>query len=146
MARAYASSVIEAPIDRVWARIRDFNGLPQWHPGVTESRIEGGGPSDGVGCVRDMVLEGGGRIRETLLAFSDLDTFYTYKILESPLPVADYQATLRLRPISDGNRTYAEWEARFDPSPPEKKEEAEKLISRGVFQGGFDALKKHFGG
>jgi hypothetical protein len=52
MARAHASSVIDAPIDRVWARIRDFNGLEVWHPGVVKSEIEGGKPSDQVGCVR----------------------------------------------------------------------------------------------
>ena len=32
MAEVYTSSVIAAPADRVWARIRDFNGLPGWHP------------------------------------------------------------------------------------------------------------------
>jgi uncharacterized membrane protein len=40
MARAHASSVINAPIDEVWARIRDFNALPDWHPGVAKSEIE----------------------------------------------------------------------------------------------------------
>ena len=65
---------------------------------------------------------------------------------DSPLPVANYRATLRLRRISDGERTFAEWSASFDADPPEKREEAEAMISNGVFQGGFDALKKHFGG
>ena len=146
MAKAYASSVINAPIDRVWAHIRDFNGLPSWHPAVKASVIEGGKPSLEIGCVRDMTLADGGKIRERLLAFSDEETFYTYAILESPLPVANYKATLRLRAISDGDRTYGEWSASFDPTPPEAKEEGENFISTAVFQGGFDALKEHFGG
>lgn len=146
MARAYASSVIDAPIERVWARIRDFNGLPEWHPGVKASRIEDGGPSDRVGCVRSLSLADGGTIRETLLALSDAKTYYAYAILESPLPVANYRATLRLHPVSDGNRTYAAWEAHFEPSPPEQQAEAENIISNAVFQGGLDGLKKHFGG
>lgn len=146
MARAYASSVINAPIDQVWAHIRDFNGLPSWHPAVEASVIEDGRPSLEIGCVRDMTLADGGKIRERLLAFSDDETFYTYAILDSPLPVANYQATLRLRPISDGDRTYGEWVASFDPTPPESREEGETFISKAVFQGGFDALKKHFGG
>ena len=41
MIKVYASSVIDAPADSVWARIRDFNGLPAWTPFVAESRIEG---------------------------------------------------------------------------------------------------------
>lgn len=146
MARAHASSVINAPIEQVWARIRDFNALPNWNPGVASSVIEDGGPSDRVGCIRRLELKGGGTIREQLLELSDLGHHYSYSILEGPLPVANYRATLRLRRISDGNRTFAEWAASFDPDPPEKQAETEAMISKNVFQGGFDALKKHFGG
>ena len=42
MARVFTSSVISAPIDRVWEHIRDFNALPRWNPNVTESTIEDG--------------------------------------------------------------------------------------------------------
>ncbi|MGH6945680.1 MAG: SRPBCC family protein [Geminicoccaceae bacterium] len=146
MARGHASSVINAPIEKVWARIRDFDGLPQWHPGIAKSEIEGRKPSDQVGCVRVLTLQDGGVVREQLLEMSDLGHHYSYAILDSPLPVANYRATLRLRRISDGERTFAEWSATFDADPPEKQADAEKLISKGVFQGGFDALKKHFGG
>ncbi len=41
MVKVYTSSVINTPADRVWAHIRDFNGLPAWHPGIADSRIEG---------------------------------------------------------------------------------------------------------
>jgi hypothetical protein len=146
MARAHASTVINAPIDRVWAHIRDFNSLDDWHPGIESSEIEGGGPSDRVGCIRKMVLAGGGVIREQLLEMSDMGHHYSYSILDSPLPVANYRATLRLRRISDGDRTFADWSASFDANPPEKQAEAEAMISTGVFQGGFDAIKQHFGG
>ncbi len=146
MARAHASSVINAPIEPVWARIRDFKTLDDWHPGISSSVIEDGGPSDRVGCIRRMELQGGGVIREQLLEMSDLGHHYSYSILESPLPVANYRATLRLRRISDGERTFAEWSASFDPDPPEKKAAAEALISNDVFLGGFDALTRHYGG
>jgi hypothetical protein len=138
--------VINAPIEKVWNRIRDFNGLANWHPAVAKSEIEGGNPSDQIGCVRKFSLQDGGVIRERLIEMSDLGHHYSYAILESPLPVANYRSTLRLRRISDGDRTYAEWSASFDADPAEKKAEAEDLISNAVFQGGFDALKKHFGG
>ncbi len=67
MARVYVSTVVNARNDRVWARVRDFNGLPNWHPAIAESRIEGGEPSDKIGCVRDFRLRNGDRIREKLL-------------------------------------------------------------------------------
>ena len=49
MTSIFTSSVINAPIDDVWAKIRDFNALPDWHPAIADSRIEGDGPSDRVG-------------------------------------------------------------------------------------------------
>ena len=52
MANVFISSVIPAPIDSVWAKIRDFNGLPDWHPRMVKSEIEGGLPADRIGCVR----------------------------------------------------------------------------------------------
>lgn len=144
MAEVYTSSVIGAPADRIWAAVRDFNALPDWHPAIAESRIEGGQPSDQVGCIRAFRLKDGGFIREQLLALSDYDFSCTYSILESPMGVENYVATLKLTPITDGNRTFAEWSAEFDCAPGRESELVE-LVGNGVFQGGFDALKERFG-
>lgn len=145
MARVYTSSVIDAPSAEVWSRVRDFNALPRWHPAIRESRIEDGEPSDKVGCIRDFRLQNGDRIREQLLGLSDYDLFCTYSILESPMPLTDYVATLRLTPITDGDRTFAEWSAEFECST-DVEEELVSNIGSNVFQGGFDALKRHFSG
>ena len=145
MARVYTSSVIIAPAARVWARVRDFNGLSSWHPAIAESRIENGEPADKVGCVRNFSLRNGDRLREQLLGLSDFDMFCTYSILDSPMPLTNYVATLRLTPITDHDRTFIEWSADFDCAP-EKEGELVSNIGGGVFQGGFDALKRAFGG
>ena len=144
MTEVYVSSVIGASADNVWARIRDFNALPSWHPAIAESRIEGGAPSDQVGCVRAFHTKDGGFIREKLLALSDFEFACTYSILESPMGVENYIATLKLTPVTDGGRTFAEWSAEFDCAP-EREAELLDLIGNSVFQGGFDALKQHFG-
>ena len=140
MVKVYTSSVIDAPATEVWARIRDFNGLPSWHRAIAESRIELQQPSDKVGCIRNFTLRDGGRIREQLLALSDYDFSVTYSILESPMGVTGYIATLKLTPITDGNRAFAEWTAEFDCAPG-REAELVQLIGQSVFQGGFDALK-----
>lgn len=145
MIRVYVSSVVEAPAEAVWARVRDFNGLPQWHPGIADSRIENGEPSDKVGCVRHFHTRDGGLIRERLLALSDYDYSCTYAILESPMGVENYTATLKLTPVTDGARSFVEWSAEFDCDERRERELSE-LIGQGVFQGGFDALKRHFSG
>ena len=145
MVKVYISSVIDAPADKVWAAIRDFNALPKWHPAIKDSRVEGGLPADRVGCIRNFNLKDGGNIREQLLTLSDYDYSCTYSILESPLGVSNYIATLKLTPVTDGNRSFAEWTAEFDCDPAKSSGLAE-AIGNGVFQGGFDALKRQFGG
>ena len=145
MARVYVSSVIPATADQVWERIRDFNGLPNWHPGMRESRIEDGCPADQVGCVRNFKLQSGETIRERLLGLSDYDQSSTYAIIESPMPVTDYQATLSLMPVTVGDQCFAQWSAEFDCAPHDLGAVTNRL-TRDVFQPGFDALKRHFGG
>lgn len=143
MARVYVSSVIEAPADKVWEWIRDFNALPRWHPRIRDSRIEDALPSDKVGCIRNFSLQNGDNIREQLLGLSDYDMFCTYAILESPMPIEDYVATLRLTPVTDGARSFGEWSAEFSCNP-DKEADLVAGIGGNVFQAGFDALKRHF--
>ena len=118
--------------------------MPRWHPAIKDSYIEHQLPADKVGCIRNFTLHAGGRIREQLLALSDFDYSVTYSILESPMGVENYVATLKLSPITDGNRTFAEWTAEFDCAPARTKELAQN-IGQGVFQGGFDALRSRLG-
>ena len=144
MAKVYVSCVLGAPVAEVWARIRDFNGLPGSTPFVAESRIEQNQPSDKVGCIRNFTLKDGGRIREQLLALSDYDFAMTYSILESPMGVENYIATLRLIPVTDGNRTFAEWSAEFDCAP-NRTQELVQQIGQNVFQPAFRALQGQLG-
>ena len=60
MTKVFVSAVIDAPVDRVWSKMRDFNGLPDWHPRFSRSHIEDGLRSDTVGCVRNFDIAGGG--------------------------------------------------------------------------------------
>jgi uncharacterized protein YndB with AHSA1/START domain len=141
MAKVYTSSLIAAPVERVWEYIRDFNGLPKWFPGVTDSHIEAGMNSGQVGCVRNFGL-GGPRIREQLLSISDHDHACTYKMLEGPMPLSNYQATVRLSP-ADGNGTLAEITSQFDCSP-EHENELVTLLGN-TYKGAFELVKKNFG-
>lgn len=141
MPRVYVSSVIEAPVARVWEKVRDFNALPRWLPAVRESRIENGEPPDRVGCIRDFRLQNGDRLREQLLALSDYEYFCTYSILECPMPLTSYIATLRLTPITDGDRSFAEWTAEFDCAA-EAADDLVANIGQNVFLAGFQALKR----
>lgn len=137
------SSVIDAPIDSVWARIRDYNGLPIWHPRMVESHIEDGKAATDIGCIRNFKVVSGATIREKLLAFSDANRLVSYSIVETPQPISNHKATLQLRRVTDGDRTYAEWTATFD-APAAEADAVAKGMGENVFQGGFNALKAHF--
>ena len=51
MTKVFVSAIIDAPIAQVWAKMRDFNGLPDWHPRFSRSHIEDGLRSDTIGCI-----------------------------------------------------------------------------------------------
>jgi len=138
--RVYVSTVLDAPATRIWPLLRDFNALPRWVPAVADSRIEQNLPADRVGCVRAFTLRDGGRLRERLLALSDYDLSVTCSILESPMGVENYVATLRLFPVTDGDRCFAEWTAEFDCAP-DRAAALSRQIGEGVFQAAFDRLK-----
>jgi hypothetical protein len=61
------------------------------------------------------------------------------------MQLENYIATLRLTPITDGNRTFGEWTAEFDCAV-EAADDLVNGIGTNVFQAGFDALKRHFSG
>ena len=144
MVKVYRSTVLDAPADRVWRDLRDFNGLANWHPSIAMSRIENDHPADKVGCVRNFQLKNGARTREKLLSLSDYEYACTYAILDSPMDLSDYVATLRLLPVTEGNRCFIEWSAEFD-CPPQKAAELAETVGGGIFQTGLDALKKRYG-
>ncbi len=145
MAKVYVSSVLPAPADQVWEVLRNFNGLPDWHPAIADSRIEDNRPADRVGSVRNFRTRDGGTIRERLLTLSDYDYTCSYAILASPMGVENYVATLKVTPVTDSARSFVEWSAEFDCDPAREAELVD-FVGQGVFQAGFDSLKQRFGG
>src|SRR4051794_30747309 len=82
MPRPYASAVIPASVEQVWALARDFDGLPGWHPAIEASTLDSGTGAE-VGAVRRLTLGDGGVVVERLLRLDDVDRVCTYEILES---------------------------------------------------------------
>ena len=142
MIRVTRSAVIDAPIERVWAVLRDFNSHTAWHPVVAESEIEGGERPDQVGCVRRFTLRDGHRIREQLLALSDRDHVSTYCILDATVPLRRYVATVQLKRVTDGERTFWHWQSTFD-APPGRERELADMVGTGVYEGGFEGLRAY---
>jgi NADPH:quinone reductase len=136
------STVIDAPLERVWAVLRDFNSHNKWHDAVQASHIEGNERSDQVGCIRNFTLTDGNRIREQLLTLSDSTHTSTYCIVQATVPLQRYVATLKLKPVTDGNRTFWHWESTFD-TPPGQEQALRDMVAHGVYETGFENLRQY---
>jgi uncharacterized protein YndB with AHSA1/START domain len=144
MPKAFVSTVINAPIERVWRVASDFNGLAAWMPGMKESVIEPGKAANEIGAVRKLSMAGTKDVlRERLEALSPDEYLITYSVLEGPLPVKNIRTSMRLRPITDTYGTLGEWSTEFETEKG-KEEEGVQFMTR-VFNAGFRALKRHLG-
>ena len=142
MPRVLRSTILDVPVDRAWGVLRDFNGHDWWHPAVATSAIERGHPSDRVGCVRRFRLNDGGELREQLLTLSDLEQCYSYCLLETPVPLFNYVAHVRLLPVTDGDRTFWQWEGRFTTRAGEERAMVEQ-VGENIYAAGFEAIRRH---
>ena len=142
MPKVVRSTVLDVPVEIAWSEIRDFNGHERWHPAIASSRIERGEAVDRVGCVRAFRLKDGGELRERLLTLSDLEMAYSYCLLETPIPLLNYVSHVRLSPVTDGDRTFWEWESRFD-TPRGREAELAELVGGGIYEAGFEAMRTH---
>ena len=134
----YRSMILNAPIDRVWAAVRAFDGVANWNPAVARAALERGIPTE-TGALRTLSIVDGTVFRETLLAHSDLEWFYTYDIVESPLPVSGYVSTHRFVPITHSNETLGIWESRFDCAP-DLADEMSSIVGDSIYIGGMTGL------
>jgi mxaD protein len=141
---------IAAPVDKVWAAVKDFDSLNKWHPGFAKDEIQKGENNE-PGAVRKLTIKDGPSFTEELLAFDDAKHTYKYRIIESPLPVRDYVSHMTVSPGAKGG-SHVIWSATFkrkstSATPPdaENDDAAVKLIT-GVYDGGLANLKKMFSG
>ncbi|MCW1955156.1 SRPBCC family protein [uncultured Lentibacter sp.] len=136
--QVYRSMIIDAEIDRVWEAVRAFDGVARWNPGVLKATLETGSATAS-GTIRRLDIPDGSVFRETLLAHSDLERFYTYDILDSPLPVSGYISTHRFLPITRTGQTLGIWESRFDCAP-QVADAMEKTVGDAIYIGGMSGL------
>lgn len=145
MARASASIVVAAPVEAVWAAVRDFSALPDWLDGLGPCHIEDGRPADSVGCIRAFSLGDGTAVRERLLALDDARYCFSYDFQTPAFPVANYVAQFEAIPVTSGDRCFVRWWADFDEAPADAGKYVE-IISRDVFAGGLASLARKVAG
>ena len=134
------SMILDAPTSAVWDVLRDFNGHDRWHPAIAKSAIERGQSADKLGCVRRFFLRDGSELRERLLTLSDLEQTFSYCLMETPVPLFNYVAHVRLAPVTDGDRTFWEWRCSFSTRKGEEGEMT-RMVSEDIYEAGFAAIR-----
>lgn len=135
MAKVDMKTNLNVNADEVWKLIGGFNALPDWHPAIEKSELEE------EGSMRRLSLAGGGTIMEKLEKLDDNERVYSYSIIDSPLPVSNYIATLRVKDDGEG-KTTVEWSSEFEAKGTAENEAMDVIA--GIYQAGFDNLKKMF--
>jgi len=81
-------------------------------------------------------LKGGGTIVEALVKMDAAGHSYTYSIVSSPLPVANYTSTISV--AADGAGSMMTWVGKYDAKGASDAE-AKKVID-GIYDSGLKAL------
>ena len=137
-----ASIVIEKPASEVWRLLRDFIGLTVWSNAVTGARITNKKAADQLGAIRELEIEGGSVFVETLVAMSDEQRTLTYNIVDGPIPVTDYLATMQVFSVTENDQSFVRWSAEFS-TPDAHVEAMRDVVGEQICAGGLRALKAH---
>lgn len=134
---------LAAPPAKAWAAVKDFDSLHKWHPAFSSTELTKG-KNNVKGAMRVLTTKDGAKLTEQLLAHSDKAMSMKYRITESPFPIRNYVATVKVA-ASKGGGSIVTWSSTFkgkDEKPKEGEDDASlrKLVS-GVYTAGFDNLK-----
>ncbi len=139
MAQVNMKTAIEASADTIWQIVRDYGGNGRYVAAISGIVVEG----QGVGAIRTITLQDGAELVERLDIFDDDARTLTYSIVKSPLPLADYVATMTVRELAP-SRCELQWSSTFEPDGAPEAEA--KAIVEGIYGMGFEGLKKLHGG
>lgn len=124
--------VTASPAD-AWAAIVDFCSIPDWHPVIAEcEQFDQDGKT-----MRRLVTGDGGELLEELNEMDEGAMSFTYSIIESPLPIADYVSTMTVSEGGDG--ATISWSSTYNAAGVSDEEALE--IMTGIYRAGLDELK-----
>ncbi len=143
-----AAALLPDPARRLWPLVRWDGRLCDWYPGAVTLSVEG----TGKGALRRLSLQNGAALVQRLEHVSRIDMAYTYAVLESPYPVADLLAQIRVQPApslddvsphdgepNDHGHATLTWTANFQPAGLSEAE-AERFV-RTLYEAGIARLR-----
>ena len=130
---------VEAEKKALWDRFGGWCAIAEWHPAI-KACMES---KEGDDTYRTLTLQDGGKIKEKLLDRSGVA--YRYLIVESPLPVKNYEALFSVVPDDDDlDEVNIVWAATYDAADGKDDKEARKTID-GIFKDGIASIQAKLG-
>ena len=139
---------INAPAADVWNRVKDFDALNTWHPGIAKDEIIEGRNNE-VGAVRLLTTGNGDQLHEKLLGFDAAGMNFRYGIIDEGGMVSNYESTLKVEAVT-ATTSRVIWSGSFTPNagaPPPAPGPDGKVMTPAelfefIYQSGLDNLKK----
>lgn len=130
---------VEAERKELWEKVGGWCAIQDWHPVVAKCEES----KEGDDTFRTLTLKDGGKIKEKLVDTGA--TSYRYTIIESPLPVKNYDAQFSVTPDDDDlDEINVGWSATYDPADGKEAKEARSVID-GIFKDGIESIKAKYG-
>lgn len=118
----------------LWARFGGWCSIRDWHPAIADCKEMKEGNAD----YRILTLKDGATIKERLIDRQEF--LYKYEIVESPLPVKNYQAQFALTPDDDDDdEINFAWAAVFEANGKPDKDAVATID--GIFKAGLDNIE-----
>ena len=135
---------IDRPPAAVWAVIANVADMPVWIPPVRSS-VAVSGEGNTIGARRELTFANDTTSLIEIVAYDPAAMTYSYHILTSQLPLADYVATVRVEPSGTGSRvTWSSVFTRRDTSaaPAAGADDAAAYgMLKGLYTAGLERLK-----
>ncbi|MDP1766836.1 MAG: SRPBCC family protein [Methylotenera sp.] len=136
---------IKADPAKVWAIVKDFGGIHNWHPGVASTKVEKKGDE----TFRTLTFKDGGNVYEKLRSIDDASMKIKYEIISGTLPLTDYNASMTVEKGDKPGESKVVWVGRFyrlyklnPPIPAGQDDETAVNAITGIFDSGLANLQK----
>ena len=139
----YKSEIaLKASSQKAWDSFKTFSAIHAWHPATEGTKLlvgEDGKPM----AVREFQLKGGGFVISELLTYNEARKRFTYRILKTNLPLANYVGEMWVTPAAAGG-SVVHWTATFqrpeENAKPDQDDAATTQLIQSVFKAGLDNI------
>jgi polyketide cyclase/dehydrase/lipid transport protein len=127
-------ATVDADRKALWEKYGGWCAIAEWHPAIAKCEESKEGDVE----FRTLTMKDGGVIKEKLLDKGT--TSYRYAIVESPLPVQNYEAQFSIVPDDDDlDEINIAWSATYDAK--DKPDKDARSTIDGIFKSGLDNIK-----